>query len=152
MAREKNFKELNNTFDIDSPTVDNKVLDTIPMMPDDSNKIELSSDIKSDYEYSRSTLNNVIGKGMEAIDGILELAQETDSPRAYEVVGQLIKTVTDSSEKLMEIQKRLRDLEQGNKSNIVTNNSLMVGTTNEVLAMLKKELKIKPSKTINKEE
>jgi hypothetical protein len=140
----KKFKELNDTFDIE---VQSEVISSA-IEPKKEERIE-KTDIKKDYEYSRATLTSLVDKGQEAIDSILELARETDSPRAYEVVGQLIKTVTDSAEKLMDIQKKLKDLEQEKTANTVTNNALFVGTTNEVLTLLKNELKLKPNKTIN---
>jgi hypothetical protein len=142
----KKFKELNDTFDIESEIV------SCEIEPHKKEEKRTSSDIIKDYEYSRATLTSLVGKGQEAIDNLLELAQETDSPRAYEVVGQLIKTVTDSAEKLMDIQKKLKDLEQEKQTTNVTNNALFVGTTTEVLNMLKNELKLKPNKTINKKE
>jgi hypothetical protein len=140
----KKFKELNDTFDIE---VQSEVISSA-IEPKKEERVE-KSDIKKDYEYSRATLTSLVDKGQEAISDILELARETDSPRAYEVVGQLIKTVTDSAEKLMDVQKKLKDLEQEKTTSTVTNNALFVGTTNEVLNMLKNELKIKPSKSIN---
>ncbi len=143
----KKFKELNDTFDIE---VQSEVISSA-IEPKKEERIE-KTDIKKDYEYSRATLTSLVDKGQEAIDSILELARETDSPRAYEVVGQLIKTVTDSAEKLMDIQKKLKDLEQEKTANTVTNNALFVGTTNEVLTLLKNELKLKPNKSINKKE
>jgi predicted house-cleaning noncanonical NTP pyrophosphatase (MazG superfamily) len=142
MTTNKKFKELNDTFDIE---VEAKVFSSeIEIRKDDAPS---KTDIRKDYEYSRGTLTNLIDKGQEAIDNILELAQETDSPRAYEVVGQLIKTVTDSAEKLMDVQKKLKELEQEKQAQSVTNNALFVGTTNEVLTLLKNELKLKPNKT-----
>jgi hypothetical protein len=140
----KKFKELNDAFDIE---VKSEVISSA--IEPKKEELAEKSDIKKDYEYSRATLTSLVDKGQEAINDILELARETDSPRAYEVVGQLIKTVTDSAEKLMDVQKKLKDLEQEKTTNNVTNNALFVGTTNEVLNMLKNELKIKPSKTIN---
>lgn len=140
----KKFKELNDTFDIE---VQSEVVSTA--IEPKKEESDVKSDIKQDYEYSRETLTSLVDKGQEAIDSILELARETDSPRAYEVVGQLIKTVTDSAEKLMDIQKKLKDLEQEKTASSVTNNALFVGTTNEVLTLLKNELKLKPNKTIN---
>lgn len=140
----KKFKELNDAFDIE---VQSEVISTA-IEPKKEERIQ-KTDIKQDYEYSRATLTSLVDKGQEAIDSILELARETDSPRAYEVVGQLIKTVTDSAEKLMDIQKKLKDLEQEKTASSVTNNALFVGTTNEVLTLLKNELKLKPNKSIN---
>jgi hypothetical protein len=140
----KKFKELNDAFDIE---VQSEVISTA-IEPIKEERVQ-KTDIKQDYEYSRATLTSLVDKGQEAIDSILELARETDSPRAYEVVGQLIKTVTDSAEKLMDIQKKLKDLEQEKTASTVTNNALFVGTTNEVLTLLKNELKLKPNKSIN---
>jgi hypothetical protein len=140
----KKFKELNDAFDIE---VQSEVISTA-IEPIKEERVQ-KTDIKQDYEYSRATLTSLVDKGQEAIDGILELARETDSPRAYEVVGQLIKTVTDSAEKLMDIQKKLKDLEQEKTASTVTNNALFVGTTNEVLTLLKNELKLKPNKSLN---
>jgi len=147
MENSKKFKNLNNTFDIEveSQSVGTPVVE----VEEETNN---NTDIRKDYEYSRATLTSLVNKGQEAIDNILELAQETDSPRAYEVVGQLIKTVTDSAEKLMDVQKKLKDLEQEKQTTNVTNNALFVGTTTEVLNMLKSELKLKPNKSINKKE
>jgi hypothetical protein len=140
----KKFKELNDAFDIE---VQSEVISTA-IEPTKEEGVQ-KTDIKQDYEYSRATLTSLVDKGQEAIDSILELARETDSPRAYEVVGQLIKTVTDSAERLMDIQKKLKDLEQEKTASTVTNNALFVGTTNEVLTLLKNELKLKPNKSIN---
>ena len=140
----KKFQALNDTFEIESEVVSTEIekVETKPI-------VKGSSDITADYEYSRATLMSLVEKGQEAINSILALAQETDSARSFEVVGQLIKTVADATEKLMENQKKLRDLEEEKTSGNVTNNALFVGTTSEVLNLLKNELKIKPNKTIN---
>ena len=69
------------------------------------------SDVDKDYEYTRGQLYSIIEKGQETLDGVLELAQETNSPRAYEVAGQLIKNVSDATDKLLKLQKELKDLE-----------------------------------------
>ena len=71
-------------------------------------------DIKKDYEYTRANLYSLIEKGQEAINGIMELAGESASPRAYEVAGQLIKSVADTTDKLADLQKKLKDLEEDN--------------------------------------
>lgn len=140
----KKFQALNDTFEIESEVVSAEIekVESKPI-------VKGSSDITADYEYSRATLMSLVEKGQEAINSILTLAQETDSARSFEVVGQLIKTVADATEKLMENQKKLRDLEEEKTSGNVTNNALFVGTTSEVLNLLKNELKIKPNKTIN---
>ena len=97
-------------------------------------------DIKKDYEYTRANLYSLIEKGQEAINGIMELAGESASPRAYEVAGQLIKNVADSTDKLIDLQKKLRDLEEDPKSKNPTtvNNTMFVGSTADLAKFLKK--------------
>ena len=96
-------------------------------------------DITRDYEYTRGNLYSIIEKGQEAIDGILELAQESDMPRAYEVAGQLIKSVSDATDKLMDLQKKLKDVneEQVSKGPNTVNNALFVGSTAELAKLIK---------------
>ena len=99
-----------------------------------------SVDIKKDYEYTRANLYSLIEKGQEAIDGIMELAAESDQPRAYEVAGQLIKSVGDVTDKLIDLQKKLKDIEEETvkTTNNVTNNAVFVGSTSELSKLLKK--------------
>ena len=96
-------------------------------------------DIKKDYEYTRANLYSLIEKGQEAINGIMEVAEEGSSPRAYEVAGQLIKSVADTTDKLIDLQKKLKDVEADTKktTNNVTNNAVFVGSTSELQKMLK---------------
>jgi hypothetical protein len=96
-------------------------------------------DIEKDYEYSRANLYSLIEKGQEAINGIMEVACEGGSPRAYEVAGQLIKSVADTTDKLIDLQKKLKDVEDETKktTNNVTNNAVFVGSTSELQKMLK---------------
>ena len=97
-------------------------------------------DIEKDYEYSRANLYSLIEKGQEAINGIMEVAGEGGSPRAYEVAGQLIKSVADTTDKLIDLQKKLKDVEDESKktTNNVTNNAVFVGSTSDLQKMLKK--------------
>ena len=99
-------------------------------------------DIEKDYEYTRGNLYSIIEKGQEAINGILELAQESEMPRAYEVAGQLIKSVSDATDKLMDLQKKLKDVneEQQQKGPNTVNNALFVGSTAELQKLLKSGL------------
>ena len=96
-------------------------------------------DIQKDYEYTRGNLYSIIEKGQEAINGILELAQESEMPRAYEVAGQLIKSVSDATDKLMDLQKKLKDVneEQQQKGPRTVNNALFVGSTADLTKLLK---------------
>ena len=100
-------------------------------------------DIETDYNYSRAQLYSLVEKGQEAVDGALDVAQQSDSARAYEVAGQLIKHVADTADKLIDLQKKMKEIdEDGPKAQTnVTNNSLFVGSTSELQKMLKKSMK-----------
>ena len=96
-------------------------------------------DVDKDYDYTRGNLYSLIEKGQEAINGIMEVAGETASPRAYEVAGQLIKSVADTTDKLLDLQKKVKDVneEDGKSSTNVTNNALFVGSTSELSKIIK---------------
>ena len=100
-------------------------------------------DVEKDYEYTRGNLYSIIEKGQEAINGILELAQESEMPRAYEVAGQLIKNVADATDKLMDLQKKLKEVneEEKTKAPSTVNNALFVGSTSELSKLLKAQSK-----------
>ena len=133
----KKFDKLNETFNVDG--------EIVSIEPDNkSNKIEKISselnDVIKDYEYTRGNLYSLIEKGQEAINGILELAQESEMPRAYEVAGQLIKNVADATDKLMDLQKKLKDIEEEKQKGPTTvNNALFVGSTAELAKLLKQQ-------------
>jgi hypothetical protein len=110
-------------------------------------KISTSEDMERDYSYSRSQLYSLIEKGQEAVNGILDVAASSDHPRAYEVAGQLIKNVADVTDKLADLHKKMKDLNddyQGPKS--ITNNALYVGSTADLLQLIKQEKKISSDK------
>ena len=111
---------------------------TRPEKPDRLTK----DDVSKDYDYTRGNLYSIIEKGQEAIDGILELAQETEQPRAYEVARQLIKSVSDATDKLMDLQKKLKEVneEEKVKGPSTVNNALFVGSTSELSKILKSGL------------
>jgi uncharacterized protein YaaN involved in tellurite resistance len=98
-----------------------------------------SEDIQKDYEYTRANLYSLMEKGQEAIDGIMEIAGEGGSTRAYEVAGQLIKSVGDVADKIMDLQKKLKEVEDDSVRSPVntTNNAIFVGSTSELSKMLK---------------
>lgn len=140
------FKNLNETFDVDfqqEETVDVSSEIVSSDIQASSNKVDdLKDDVKKDYEYTRGNLYSIIEKGQEAINGILELAQETDQPRAYEVAGQLIKNVADATDKLMDLQKKLKDIDEvSQKGPTTVNNALYVGSTADLLKLIKQEKK-----------
>ena len=98
-------------------------------------------DIEDDYKYQRDNFYNLVEKGSAAIDGILELAKESEHPRTYEVAGQLIKNVAEVTEKLGDLQEKMRRLKEvpSNAPKNVTN-ALFVGSTKELQKMLKDKL------------
>jgi hypothetical protein len=136
--KSKNFESLDNALNTSNDIQVYNNPDSIQVESElQSSKINL--DIKKDYEYTRANLYSLIEKGQEAIDGIMELAAESDQPRAYEVAGQLIKSVGDVTDKLIDLQKKLKDIEDENvkTTNNVTNNAVFVGSTSELSKLLK---------------
>ena len=122
----------------------NKVLgtETDLVEVDDSPKPidKITDDLQKDYEYTRANLYSLVEKGQEALNGILEVAGEGGSARAYEVAGQIIKSVADTTDKLVDLQKKVKDIEDDTdkpKASNVTNNALFVGSTSELSKMLK---------------
>lgn len=144
MENSKKYSGLNKAFNIEDDIIDVEVLPNSNnnSLGESSNSEDLVSDIKKDYEYTRGNLYSIIEKGKEAIDGIIELAQETEAPRAYEVAGQLIKSVSDATEKLIDLQKKLKDIDNiGNKKGPTNvTNALFVGSTAELSKLLKQNL------------
>jgi hypothetical protein len=139
----KKFEKLDEVFNVAGETVSKEIESTqIEKVVDKNESNMILNDIKKDYEYSRGNFYSIIEKGQEAINSVLELAQETESPRAYEVVGQLIKNVSDATDKLMELQKKLKDIEETRPINNPTNvtNALFVGSTAELSKLLKNKL------------
>ena len=140
----KKYDELDQAFDVSSTEIE-----STPVEPIVEKKIEnirsQSEDIKKDYEYTRGNLYSIIEKGQEAINGILELAQESEMPRAYEVAGQLIKNVADATDKLLTLQQKLKDVseEKDLKGPTTVNNALFVGSTAELQKLLKQNIKDK---------
>ena len=135
---EKKFDKLNETFNTSNELVQPEVVE------EKIEKVKSSvDDVKKDYDYTRGNLYSIIEKGQEAINGILELAQESEMPRAYEVAGQLIKNVADATDKLMDLQKKLKDVEEEKqaKGPSTENNALFVGSTADLAKMLKTGLK-----------
>ena len=103
---------------------------------------DITDDIEKDYKYTRAQLYSLVEKGQEALNGILELAGESASPRAYEVAGQVLKSTADITDKLADLQKKMKDLDEDKPKgpSSVTNNAVFVGSTTELQKMLKKEI------------
>ena len=129
------YDSLNDTFNTDPV----EETDIVKQQKRKSQIQKLTDDVSKDYDYTRGNLYSLIEKGQEAINGIMEVAGETASPRAYEVAGQLIKSVADTTDKLADLHKKVKEIEEDNpkKQNTVTNNALFVGSTSELSKMLK---------------
>jgi hypothetical protein len=137
MKMTKKFDKLNETFNVSGEIVSAEIESPIEKVEKIASTVD---DIKKDYEYTRGNLYSLIEKGQEAINGILELAQESEMPRAYEVAGQLIKNVADATDKLMDLQKKLKDVEEEKQKGPTTvNNALFVGSTAELAKLLKQQ-------------
>ncbi len=126
------FENLDKTFNIESAI--EKAEKTVV----DIKKSKTDKDVDNDYEYTRGQLYNLIEKGQEAINGILDVAQNSDHPRAYEVAGNLIKNVADISDKLMDLQKKVKEVsEETQKGPTNVTNAMFVGSTSELQKMIK---------------
>jgi hypothetical protein len=132
-----NYEGLENSLNIETNLVPVKK-ESVEIV-NEIGSLSKSDDLKKDYEYTRANLYSLIEKGQEAINGIMELAGESDSPRAYEVAGQLIKSVGDVADKLIDLQKKVKDVEEDSSksSSNVTNNAVFIGSTSELSKILK---------------
>ena len=133
----KNFDSIEKSLDIESSisSVEESATKVIKK-PSEVNQV------KQDYEYTRGNLYSIIEKGQEALNGILELAQESDSARAYEVAGQMIKSVGDTTDKLIDLQQKMKELDEvPNKGPTNVTNALFVGSTAELSKLIKSQKK-----------
>ena len=114
-----------------------EILDIEPMKqevlaPDNSNK-----DVEDDYDYARRNLRDLIDSGMGDLDRVMEIARQSESPRAFEVATNLLKTLTDTNKDLLEFAKKKKDLTQEKeKAQTVTNNALFVGSTADLQKLI----------------
>jgi hypothetical protein len=158
----KKFESLNKTFNTKSkgseiePTSGNAAV--VPDVVENHKKEDdRSKEIENDYKYTRRNLYTIIEKGQDALDSALAAAQEADSPRNYEVVSQLIKSVSDASDKLMALQKNMIDIqgERGHRGPTTVNNSVFLGSTAELAKFIKSSMapveEIVPIETIEED-
>ena len=134
---------MNNTIDkalgiVEEISTDNKKQEVMPLPQEDWG--DANEHVERDYEYQRQNFYNLVEKGTNAVEGILELAKESEHPRAYEVAGNLIKQVAEVTEKLGDLQEKMRKLKEvpNNAPKSVTN-ALFVGSTAELQKMLKEK-------------
>jgi len=119
---------------------DEKLVEVLPAELLPTSEIEIAKDLDTDYEYTRDNLKAIIEKGSEALDGILELAKESEHPRAYEVVGQIIKNVADVNRQLIDLQKDIKGLKKTDSGPKNVTNALFVGSTHDLQKLLKGKL------------
>ena len=138
------FDGLNDAFGSEPSDLQKHVQSVKPLL-----KKSDTEDVKHDYEVSRAQLHNLVMKGQEAVDGILDVARASDHPRAYEVAGQLIKNVADTADKLIDLQKKMKELDAEDKKNTpsTVNNTMFVGSTADLQKMLKKQKEINKKDT-----
>ena len=138
MIEDENFDSIDEALEVSSEIIKKEPI----AKPTKTSHKHLKSgkeDVEKDYEYSRAQLYSLVEKGQEAVDGALDVAQQSDSARAYEVAGQLIKHVADTADKLIDLQKKMKEIDEVKEKNTtnVTNNSLFVGSTADLQKMLK---------------
>ena len=136
-----NFDPIDEALNIESEIVKQPKTHDLSRI-DDSDDLVVSerNDKQKDYEYARANLYSLMERGQEAVAGALELAQEGDSARSYEVAINGVKSMAEVAEKLLDLQKKVKDLDEvtvSNTQNNVTNNSVFVGSTTELQKMIK---------------
>tara|TARA_B100000925_G_scaffold36212_1_gene23718 strand:+ start:20 stop:442 length:423 start_codon:yes stop_codon:yes gene_type:complete len=137
------FDAINNSLDIEVVDED----ESLPSKKEAKALEKNKDDSTRDYEYTRGNLYSLIEKGQEALDSIMEVAQEGQQPRAFEVVSQLIKNVADTTDKLVDLQQKMKDLKaEDPKGPSTVNNALFVGSTAELQKLLKKQSDPKKTK------
>tara|TARA_B100001750_G_scaffold52833_1_gene40101 strand:- start:1894 stop:2304 length:411 start_codon:yes stop_codon:yes gene_type:complete len=122
----------------------NKVIDvTGDLIPVERNKKEKAptvevntTDLTSDYDFSRDQYHKLIDKGNDALEELLAVAKESESARAYEVTAQLVRTLSDTTKELLELQKTKKEIEKEVKDPQTVNNSLFIGSTKELQDLL----------------
>ena len=119
-------------------SIKEELLDPKPLVPRPDDTLDHTD---ADYKYSRENFYNLVERGQDAIDGILEVAKEGEHPRAYEVVGQLIKNVSEVTEKLVDLQEKMKKLKEvPNSAPKSVTNALFIGSTKELQNILKLSL------------
>ncbi len=134
------FDELDKTFNIE-PIKEEEITSVEVVSSESSLEIDSRQQLDKDYEYSRQQIYDLIDKGQKAITGIMDVASQTDHPRAYEVAFQGIKNVSELADKLMDLQKKLKDIEEEKvqKGPSTVNNSVFFGSTADLQKFIKQQ-------------
>lgn len=128
--------------------IENKAVEIIPPKQSESiiNTPHEEDDIKADYNLSRRTFRDLINKGNQAVESLTDLAKESESPRAYEVLATMMRTIADTTKDLYDLQKKTKDLKGEDKkeaTNVTVEKAVFVGSTAELLQRVKEEKKKK---------
>ena len=134
-----NYDDLNDTFNTE---IEVQPVNEGGSIRKKDKMTDITDDAEKDYKYARAQLYSLIEKGQETLNGVMELAGESASPRAYEVAGQVLKSTADITDKLADLQKKMKDLDEDKPKgpSSVTNNAVFVGSTSELQKMLKQEI------------
>jgi lipopolysaccharide biosynthesis regulator YciM len=132
------FDSINEALDVEASSISKEI---IPKIKKESSKIQKGDAIDIDSEYTRGILYSLVEKGNEAIDSMLEIAQNTEKARDFEVAGQLIKNVSEVTDKLIDLQQKMKKIkEEDSKGPKNVTNALFVGSTAELQKLLKQGL------------
>jgi hypothetical protein len=133
-------KSMSEIFDVDVK-VEQPVQEILPAVQEPTKfgtPARLEEDLDQDYEESRKTIKDLVNKGNQAIDHLLAIASESEHPRAFEVVATLIKNTADANEKLMTMQKAVRDMKNiKQKSDVTVDKAILIGSTSELSKLIK---------------
>ena len=133
-------KSMSEIFDVDVK-VEQPVQEILPAVQEPTKfgtPARLEDDLDQDYEESRKTIKDLVNKGNQAIDHLLAIASESEHPRAFEVVATLIKNTADANEKLMTMQKAVRDMKNiKQKSDVTVDKAIFIGSTSELSKLIK---------------
>ena len=118
--------------------IKSEIVEVEKQLPVIKNSTCTDEEKESDYKYSRQVFYGLVERGQDAIEGILDIAKESEHPRVYEVAGQLIKTVGETTEKLVDLQAKMKELDKDNSMPDKVQNNLFVGSSTELQKLLKK--------------
>jgi hypothetical protein len=125
---------LSEVFDLEPTT-------TVPLVIDATTSLQVNDKIESDYDKSRTNLHELLIKGQEALNYALDVAKQSEHPRAFEVVGNLMKQLADVNQQLLDIHQQKQKLDAPSKAeaakNVTNNNAIFVGSTSELSKMIK---------------
>ena len=131
----KNIEQLNNLFNLDPMTEKSMELTTIPEAMNSNKEI----DQEDDYQLARQTMRKLLTKGETTLDDLIELSKNSEHPRTYEVAGQFMKTMSDVSKDLLNLQKQVKELKADDPQQKIgtQNNVVFAGSTAELFKALK---------------